>query len=247
MLNTTMQSTKSGGPLAGGLGGRPHASATSGYAATSPGRCVEATTAIVAGVDGIAGAARASPRPTRPWSRSRPTSSCDAFTICDEMAARGLVRPAADVVRRAAADHPPLGERGDARARRRVPRRRWATSVAAAVAAGPVASTPASLAFIEALDPAALVRRGLRRPARRRRPVGDAAATGLAAPRTDGRGQRAARPGLTADARGPAGRLPRPAAAPHPPLPRRGGRNGDAKWEKWSPEVGEMATVGAPV
>ena len=140
--------------------------------------------------------------------------SCDAFTICDEMAAAGLVRPAADVVRRPAAQRPPLGQRGDPGARRRVPRR-------ADRRRSPRPSPPARSASTRASP------RSSRRSTRRRSPTttstGCSPRPGLVGgdgdrrprpARPDGRGQRDARPRLAGDARGAAGRVPRPARPP---------------------------------
>ena len=141
-------------------------------------------------------------------------ATCDAFTVCDEMVARGLVRPAADVVRRAAADDPPVGERRRPSRTSTSSWRRSATSVAAAAGApGRSRSTRAWSAFIEALDPAALSRRGLRRAARGVRAGRRGPPTAGSRCRADGRGQRDARRGLAGDARGAAGGVPRPAAA----------------------------------
>ena len=80
--------------------------------------------------------------------------SCDPFTVCDEMAARGwFVQPQMSY-----AGRPPTLHLSVRRAR---PRRAeflvaLSEAVAAAVAAGPVTVDPDVVAFIEALDPAAL-------------------------------------------------------------------------------------------
>lgn len=95
MRTPRMQSTKSGGPVAGtwavveSLGDAGYLQLTHDV--------LEATNWIVAG-------------------------TCDPFTICVEMAA-GVVRPAADVVRRTPGHRPPLGLRGDPGRRRRAPGR----------------------------------------------------------------------------------------------------------------------------
>ncbi len=119
MLNSTMQSTKSGGPLAGAwavvesLGDEGYLRPDPrGVRGRRPDRRRDRRRCPVSSWSSL---------PTRRWSRWSPTASCDAFTVCDEMTARGLVRPAADVVRRPAADDPPVGERGDLGTRRRVP------------------------------------------------------------------------------------------------------------------------------
>ncbi len=67
-----------------------------------------------------------------------------------------LVRPAADVVRRHAADHPPLGERRDRSPTSTSSSPRCASRSPRPQAAGPVTVDPDVVAFIEALDPAAL-------------------------------------------------------------------------------------------
>ena len=82
--------------------------------------------------------------------------SCDAFTVCDEMAARGWYVQPQMSFDGPAADDPPLGERGDARRTSTSSSPRSASRSRPPSAAGPVAVDAGVVAFIEALDPAAL-------------------------------------------------------------------------------------------
>ena len=95
--------------------------------------------------------------------------SCDAVHVCDEMADAGLVRPAADVVRRTARDHPPLGQRRDPRPRPGVPRRAARRRSRPRSTPARCASTPRCRVHRGA-RPGRAHRRRLRRPARRLRP-----------------------------------------------------------------------------
>ena len=118
MLNSTMQSTKSGGPLAGAWAVVQSLGDT-GYELLSR-DVFEAVDAIVAGATDIPALHVV----------AAPDSTLVALAT-DETLRRvhglrrdgrpWLVRPAADVVRRPAAHHPPLGQRRDQRPRRRVP------------------------------------------------------------------------------------------------------------------------------
>jgi sphinganine-1-phosphate aldolase len=152
MLNSTMQSTKSGGPLAGAWA-VVRTLGDEGYLALA-GEVFEAVDRIVAGVADVP-ALRLAARPDSTLVALATDGSCDAFTICDEMAARGwYVQPQMSY-----AGHPPtlhlsvsaatlahvddfLGSLG--------------RSVMAAVEAGPVVVDQGVRDFIEALDPAAL-------------------------------------------------------------------------------------------
>ncbi|WP_244930048.1 aminotransferase class V-fold PLP-dependent enzyme [Nocardioides sp. W7] len=150
MLNSTMQSTKSGGPLAGAwavlqtLG-------DDGYLRLSR-DVFEAVDRIVAG---ITAPLRVVVPPDSTLVALATDDSCDPFTICDEMAARGWYvqpqmsyagQPATVHLSVSAATLPAVGEFLAA----------LSQAVAAAVAAGPVAVDPEVAAFIESLDPAAL-------------------------------------------------------------------------------------------
>ncbi len=152
MLNSTMQSTKSGGPLAGAwtvlqtLGDR-------GYAALAA-DVFTAVDRIVAGVAAIEHLdVLAAPDSTLVALSTDET--CDVFTVCDEMLARGwFVQPQMAFGRSprtvhlsvSAATLPAVPDLLDA----------LAASVAAAVAAGPVQVDAAVAELIAALDPAAL-------------------------------------------------------------------------------------------
>lgn len=152
MLNSTMQSTKSGGPLAGAwavvqsLGDK-------GYELLSR-EVFEAVDAIVAGLADIPGVSVLTP-PDSTLVTLVTDGSCDAFTVCDEMASRGwYVQPQMSYD-----GHPPtihlsvsagtLPSVDDFLTALR-------ESVLAAVAAGPVSVDPEVAAFIAALDPEAL-------------------------------------------------------------------------------------------
>ncbi|MEZ5091229.1 aspartate aminotransferase family protein [Nocardioides sp.] len=152
MINSTMQSTKSGGPLAGAwtvvqsLG-------EAGYLDLAR-QAFEATDAIVAGVAALDGLeVLAAPDSTLVTVVT--DGSCDPFTVADEMKLRGWYlqpqlsyagSPANLHLTVSAATLAPLDELLAS----------LREAVAAAVAAGPVAVDPEVVAFIEALDPAAL-------------------------------------------------------------------------------------------
>jgi sphinganine-1-phosphate aldolase len=152
MLNSTIQSTKSGGPLAGAwavvqtLGDAGYEQLTRDV--------FEAVDRIVAGLDAIPELGPVA-APDSTLVALVTDGSCDAFTVCDEMAARGwYVQPQMSY-----AGQPPnihlsvsaatLPHVDDFLAA-------LAGSVAAAVAAGPVSVDPGVAAFIETLDPSAL-------------------------------------------------------------------------------------------
>ena len=148
MLNSTMQSTKSGGPLAGAwavlqtLGDE-------GYA-TLAGQAFAAADVIVAGLSSPLSLVAA---PDSTLVAVATDGSCDPFTICDEMAARGwFVQPQMAYAGSPATLHLSVSASTPA-AEFLVA---LSEAVAAAVAAGPVTVDPDVVAFIEALDPAAL-------------------------------------------------------------------------------------------
>ncbi len=152
MLNATMQSTKSGGPLAGAWAVL-QSLGDDGYLALTR-DVFAAVDRIVAGVADLPGLDVVVP-PDSTLVALATDGTCDAFTVCDEMAARGwYVQPQMSF-----AGQPPtihlsvsagtlphveefLAALGEA--------------VAAAVAAGPVAVDPGVVEFIAALDPKAL-------------------------------------------------------------------------------------------
>jgi glutamate/tyrosine decarboxylase-like PLP-dependent enzyme len=152
MLNSTMQSTKSGGPLAGAwavvesLGDK-------GYELLSR-EVFDAVDAIVAGTTDIDGVDVLVP-PQSTLIALVTDGSCDAFTVCDEMAARGwYVQPQMTY----AGTPPTIHLSVSAATGAHVPEFLQALrdAVTAAQEAGPVAVDPDVVAFIEALDPTAL-------------------------------------------------------------------------------------------
>jgi sphinganine-1-phosphate aldolase len=152
MLNTTLQSTKSGGPLAGAwavVESLGHA----GYERLAR-DVFEATDRIVAGIDKMP-ALSTVVAPDSTLVTFRTDGSCDAFTLCDEMAARGWhIQPQMSY-----ADQPPtihLSVSAATLAHVEEFFTALTDSVAAAVAAGPVTVDPGVAAFIESLDPATL-------------------------------------------------------------------------------------------
>src|SRR6478736_1172286 len=152
MLNSTMQSTKSGGPLAGAWAVVQSVGDT-GYELLSR-EVFEAVDAIVAGVADIAGLS-VLVAPDSTLVTLVTDESCDPFSVCDEMGARGwYVQPQMSSAGRPATIHlsvsaATLSGVDDFLAALR-------ESVTAAVATGPVTVDPEVAAFIEALDPAAL-------------------------------------------------------------------------------------------
>ena len=152
MLNSTMQSTKSGGPLAGAWAVVESLGDT-GYELLSR-EVFEAVDEIVAWTADIPGVAVLVP-PQSTLVALVTDGSCDAFTICDEMATRGwYVQPQMSY-----ADIPPTVHLSVSAATNvHVPEFLGALrdAVAAAQAAGPVTVDPDVVAFIEALDPTAL-------------------------------------------------------------------------------------------
>ena len=152
MLNSTMQSTKSGGPLAGAWAVVESLGDT-GYELLSR-EVFEAVDAIVAGTADIEGVTVLVP-PQSTLIALVTDESCDAFTVCDEMASRGwYVQPQMSYAGTAPTIHLSVS----AATNTHVPEFLDALrdSVATAQAAGPVTVDPDVVAFIEALDPAAL-------------------------------------------------------------------------------------------
>lgn len=152
MLNSTMQSTKSGGPLAGAWAVL-QSLGDEGYLALSR-QVFEAVDRIVGGIADTA-VLEVVGVPDSTLLALATDGSCDAFTVCDEMTARGwYVQPQMSYAGRPPTIHlsvsagtlPHVDEFLTA----------LGQSVAAAVAAGPVAVDPGVMAFIESLDPAAL-------------------------------------------------------------------------------------------
>ncbi|MDT0200871.1 aminotransferase class V-fold PLP-dependent enzyme [Nocardioides sp. AE5] len=152
MLNSTLQSTKSGGPLAAAwavvqqLGNAGYERLTADVFA--------AVDAIVAGVARIPHL-RVVAAPDSTLVALGTDETCDPFTICDEMAAAGwFVQP-----QMAFGGHPATIHLSVSAATLGAVDDFLAALVAAvdnAVAAGPVGVDPEVVAFIEALDPTAL-------------------------------------------------------------------------------------------
>jgi glutamate/tyrosine decarboxylase-like PLP-dependent enzyme len=152
MLNSTMQSTKSGGPLAGAWAVVESLGDT-GYELLSR-EVFEAVDAILAGTTDIPGVDVLVP-PQSTLIALVTDGSCEAFTVCDEMASRGwYVQPQMSF----AGTPPTIHLSVSAATRPHVEELLGALreSVAAARAAGPVTVDPEVVAFIEALDPRAL-------------------------------------------------------------------------------------------
>jgi sphinganine-1-phosphate aldolase len=149
MLNSTMQSTKSGGPLAGAWA-VVESLGDAGYERLAR-SAFDAVDAIVSGIAGIPGlSVLVAPHSTLVALVTDET--CDAFTVCDEMAARGwYVQPQMSYAGTPATVHlsisaGTLPHVGDLL-------RALLESVAAAQRSGPVSVDPDVVAFIEALDP----------------------------------------------------------------------------------------------
>lgn len=152
MLNSTMQSTKSGGPLAGAWAVVQSVGDT-GYELLSR-ETFEAVDTIVAGIADIAGVAVLAP-PDSTLIALVTDASCDPFTVCDEMAGRGwYVQPQMSYDAHPATIHLSVSAATNAHAQEFLDALR--ASVAAAVAAGPQVIDPGVAAFIAALDPTAL-------------------------------------------------------------------------------------------
>lgn len=152
MLNSTMQSTKSGGPLAGAWAVVQSLGDT-GYELLSR-DVFEAVDRIVAGTADIT-ALRVVAAPDSTLVALATDDSCDAFTVCDEMAARGwYVQPQMSYGGQPPTIHLSVSAATNAHVDELLGA--LEESVAAAVAAGPVSVDPDVAAFIEALDPEAL-------------------------------------------------------------------------------------------
>ncbi|RYJ06371.1 MAG: aspartate aminotransferase family protein, partial [Actinomycetales bacterium] len=152
MLNSTMQSTKSGGPLAGAWAVVQSLGDT-GYELLSR-DVFEAVDRIVAGTADIP-ELRVVAAPDSTLVALATDDSCDAFTVCDEMAARGwYVQPQMSYGGQPPTIHLSVSAATNAHVDEFLTA--LTESVAAAVDAGPVTVDPEVGAFIEALDPEAL-------------------------------------------------------------------------------------------
>lgn len=152
MLNSTMQSTKSGGPVAGAWA-VVESLGDDGYLALSR-RLFEAVDAIVAGIEGLPALSLVA-RPDSSLVTFRTDATCDAFTVCDEMQQRGwYVQPQMSYAGQGPSVH--LSVSAATRAHVAEFLSALAESVAAAQGAGPVSVDPGVAAYIASLDPAAL-------------------------------------------------------------------------------------------
>src|SRR4051794_4930518 len=152
MLNSTMQSTKSGGPLAGAWA-VVESLGDAGYELLAR-QVFEAVDAIVAGTAEIPGV-DVLVRPQSTLVALVTDGSCDAFTVCDEMAARDwYVQPQMSYAGTPPTIHLSVSAATGVHVGEFLAALR--ESVAAARAAGPVHVDPDVVAFIEALDPDAL-------------------------------------------------------------------------------------------
>ena len=152
MLNSTMQSTKSGGPLAGAwavvesLGDEGYLSLTR--------QVFEAVDLIVAGVASIPALSLVAP-PDSSLVAFSTDSSCDAFTLCDEMLDRGwYVQPQMSYAGHGPSVH--LSVSAGTRAHVDEFLAALGSSVAAAQESGPIVVDPGIAAYIESLDPSSL-------------------------------------------------------------------------------------------
>ena len=152
MLNATLQSTKSGGPLAGAwavvttLG-------DAGYERLAA-DVLAAVDRIVAGVAELP-ELHVVAAPDSTLLALGTDATCDPFTVCDEMAARGwYVQPQMRFAGAPATVHLSVSAATLAGVEDLLAALR--DSVAAAVAAGPVRVDPDVAAYVEALDPAHL-------------------------------------------------------------------------------------------
>lgn len=152
MLNATLQSTRSGGPIAGAWA-TVQALGHDGYLELTR-QALDCTDRIVAGIDTIDGLTLvAAPESTLVAAVADPGATLDVFTVCDEMAERGwFVQPQLSYGEQAPSLHlavsastDPDGFLGALRA-----------SVAAARTAGPVPVDAGVVALLQTLDPATL-------------------------------------------------------------------------------------------
>ncbi|WP_435200496.1 pyridoxal phosphate-dependent decarboxylase family protein [Janibacter sp. GS2] len=149
MLNTTLQSTKSGGPLAAAWA-VVHAIGLDGYRELA-GRARSATLEVAESVAGIEGL-RVVVAPDSTLLALAADAGCDVFTVADEMAARGwLVQPQMSFADLPATLHLTLCAATAAHTRELVTA--LAESVAAARAAGPVQVDPDLAAAARQIDP----------------------------------------------------------------------------------------------
>ncbi|GAB3249317.1 pyridoxal phosphate-dependent decarboxylase family protein [Nocardioides dilutus] len=152
MLNSTMQSTKSGGPLAGAWA-VVESLGDDGYL-TLARQLFDAVDAIVAGIE-AAPALSLVARPDSSLVTFETDGTCDAFTVSDEMRERGwYVQPQMSYAGRGPNIH--LSVSAGTLAHVDDFLSALGEAVAAAQQTGPVTVDPGIAAYIESLDPAAL-------------------------------------------------------------------------------------------
>jgi hypothetical protein len=152
MLNSTMQSTKSGGPLAGAWA-VVESLGDAGYL-TLTRQVLDAVDAIVTGIEASPALALVT-RPDSSLVTFETDESCDAFSVSDEMRERGwYVQPQMSYAGRGPNIH--LSVSAGTLAHVDDFLAALGESVAAAQGTGPVAVDPGIAAYIESLDPAAL-------------------------------------------------------------------------------------------
>lgn len=152
MLNATTQSTRSGGPVAGTWAVVEHVG-DAGYLDLAD-RAFAAVDAIVASIEGEP-ALRVVVPPDSTLVALATDGSCDPFTLTDELVSRGwYVQPQLSYAGGGPSVH--LSVSAGTAAHVAELATALSESVVAAQAAGPVAVDPGVVAFIEALDPAAL-------------------------------------------------------------------------------------------
>ncbi|MCW2762529.1 MAG: Pyridoxal-dependent decarboxylase [Marmoricola sp.] len=152
MLNPTMQSTKSGGPLAGAWA-VVNTIGDTGYLALTE-KVLDGVDRLVAGISGI-GALRVVVPPESTLVAFATDGSCDVFTITDAMTAAGwYVQPQLSFRGHEPTIHLSLS----AATADHVEEFLVALSavVDAAVSAGPISIDPGIVEFVQSLDPAAL-------------------------------------------------------------------------------------------
>jgi sphinganine-1-phosphate aldolase len=152
MLNATTQSTRSGGPIAG-TWAVVQRIGDGGYLALA-GRAFEAVDAIVAAIEATVGLRLVVP-PDSTLVTLATDDSLDPFLLTDELVSRGwYVQPQLSYAGGGPSIH--LSVSAGTLAHVEEFTAALASSVEAAQKAGPVAVDPGVVAFIEALDPAAL-------------------------------------------------------------------------------------------
>jgi len=152
MLNSTMQSTKSGGPLAGAWA-VVESLGDEGYL-TLTRRVFAAVDAIVAGIEASPSLSLVA-SPDSSLVTFETDGSCDAFSLCDEMLERGwYVQPQMSYAGHGPSVHLSVSAGTLAHVEEFVAE--LGEAVAAAQSTGPVSVDPGIAAYIESLDPAAL-------------------------------------------------------------------------------------------